>query len=95
MTVALLMALVVNVLSGRGYAMDTLLGALAHSALALGLVPVPFISAGRLDLMAYPFVVILAVSRAALLLIHTGPCRRSPPRVSRWSLSPLKNTTST
>jgi len=36
MVIALLMALTVNLLTGRGYAMDTLLGVLAHSALAFG-----------------------------------------------------------
>ena len=37
LAVALVMALTVTVLSERGYAMDTLLGVLAHSALAFGL----------------------------------------------------------
>jgi zinc transport system permease protein len=61
MGVALLMALTVSVLSGRGYAMDTLLGVLAHSALAFGLVAVSFISGVRIDLMAYLFGDILAL----------------------------------
>ena len=39
LTVALIMALAVTLLSGRGYAMDTLLGVMAHSALAFGLWP--------------------------------------------------------
>ncbi len=34
LVVSLLMALIVTLLSGRGYAMDTLLGVMAHSALA-------------------------------------------------------------
>jgi zinc transport system permease protein len=38
--VALLMAFTVSLLSDRGYAMDTLLGVLAHSTLAFGLVEV-------------------------------------------------------
>ena len=72
MTVALLMALTVNVLSGRGYAMDTLLGVLAHSALAFGLIAVSFISGVRIDLMAYLFGDILAVSRGDLAVIWGG-----------------------
>ncbi len=72
MAVALLMALTVNLLSGRGYAMDTLLGVLAHSALAFGLVAVSFISGVRLDLMAYLFGDILAVSQGDLALIWSG-----------------------
>ena len=71
-TVALIMALTVNVLSGRGYAMDTLLGVLAHSALAFGLVAVSFISGVRIDLMAYLFGDILAVSRGDLAVIWGG-----------------------
>lgn len=72
MVVALLMALTVSVLSGRGYAMDTLLGVLAHSALAFGLVAVSFISGVRIDLMAYLFGDILAVSRGDLAVIWSG-----------------------
>ncbi|MEM9576353.1 MAG: metal ABC transporter permease [Pseudomonadota bacterium] len=72
MAVALLMALTVSLLSGRGYAMDTLLGVLAHSALAFGLVAVSFISGVRIDLMAYLFGDILAVSRADLAIIWGG-----------------------
>ena len=72
MVVALLMALTVSLLSGRGYAMDTLLGVLAHSALAFGLVAVSFISGVRIDLMAYLFGDILAVSRGDLAVIWSG-----------------------
>ena len=36
LTIAFLMASTVNALSGRGFAMDTLLGVMAHSALAFG-----------------------------------------------------------
>lgn len=70
--VALLMALTVSFLSGRGYAMDTLLGVLAHSALAFGLVAVSFLSGIRIDLMAYLFGDILAVSRDDLAVIWGG-----------------------
>ncbi|WED25768.1 metal ABC transporter permease [Vibrio sp. DW001] len=70
--IALLMAITVSTLSGRGYAMDTLLGVLAHSALAIGLVAVSFLSGVRLDLMAYLFGDILAVSKMDLLMIWGG-----------------------
>lgn len=72
MAVALLMALTVSLLTGRGYAMDTLLGVLAHSALAFGLVAVSFLSGIRIDLMAYLFGDILAVSRGDLAVIWGG-----------------------
>ncbi|WP_420558721.1 metal ABC transporter permease [Roseovarius sp.] len=70
--VSLAMALTVTGLSGRGYAMDTLLGVLAHSALAFGLVAVSFLSGIRIDLMAYLFGDILAVSRGDLIVIWGG-----------------------
>lgn len=72
LVVALLMALTVTMLSRRGYAMDTLLGVMAHSALAFGLVAVSFLSGVRIDLMAYLFGDILAVSRADLAVIWGG-----------------------
>lgn len=72
LVIALLMALTVNLLTGRGYAMDTLLGVLAHSALAFGLVAVSFLSGIRIDLMAYLFGDILAVSRLDLTVIWGG-----------------------
>jgi zinc transport system permease protein len=69
---ALLMVGTVSALSGRGYAMDTLLGVLAQSALAFGLVAVSFLQGVRLDLMAYLFGDILAVGRSDLLVIWGG-----------------------
>ncbi len=70
--VALLMALTVTALSGRGYAMDTILGVLAHSALAFGLVAVSFIPGVRIDLMSYLFGDILAVTKGDLAVIWGG-----------------------
>lgn len=63
---SLLMAMVVALLSDRGYTMDTLLGVMAHSALAFGLVAVSFLSGIRLDLMAYLFGDILSVGKMDL-----------------------------
>ena len=72
LVVSLIMATLVTLLSGRGYAMDTLLGVMAHSALAFGLVAVSFLSGVRLDLMAYLFGDILAVSKTDLIVIALG-----------------------
>ncbi|WP_425092179.1 iron chelate uptake ABC transporter family permease subunit [Tropicimonas sp. S265A] len=85
MVVALVMALTVTVLAGRGYAMDTLLGVLAHSALAFGLVAVSFLSGVRLDLMAYLFGDILSVSRTDLLVIWGGAAVVVALIMWRWS----------
>ncbi len=85
MVVAMLMAFTVSLLSGRGYAMDTLLGVLAHSALAFGLVAVSFLSGIRIDLMAYLFGDILAVSRSDLAVIWGGAAIVMALIFWRWS----------
>ena len=72
LTTAMLMAILVQSLSGRGLAEDTLLGVLAHSALAIGLVAVSFLSGVRVDLMGYLFGDILAVSKTDLVFIWGG-----------------------
>ncbi len=72
LAVALAMAVGVTLLVGRGHAMDTLLGVLAHSALAFGLVAVAVLTEVRIDVMAYLFGDILAVSRADLAVIWGG-----------------------
>ena len=65
--------------------MDTLLGVLAHSALAFGLVAVSFLSGVRIDLMAYLFGDILAVSRLDLLVIWGGAAVVVALIAWRWS----------
>jgi zinc transport system permease protein len=82
--VALLMAATVSTLAARGWAMDTTLGVLAHSALALGLVAVSFVPGARLDLSAYLFGDILAVSRSDLLFIWAGALAVVGLLVWRW-----------
>jgi zinc transport system permease protein len=72
LTVALAMAITVAGLSARGWAMDTTLGVLAHSALAFGLVAVSFFPSVRTDLSSYLFGDILAVSRSELALVWLG-----------------------
>ncbi|MBK1673382.1 zinc ABC transporter permease [Ectothiorhodospira shaposhnikovii] len=56
----------------RRLATDTLLGILAHSSLSLGLVAVAFLEGVRVDLMAYLFGDILAVSNEDLTWIFIG-----------------------
>ncbi len=85
LAVALLMVTLVNVLSGRGYAMDTALGVLAHASLAFGLVTASFLSGVRIDLMAYLFGDILAVSRADLAVIWGGATLVITLIVWRWA----------
>jgi len=66
---ALLMAVAVSLVGGRGLASDTALGVIAHSALAFGLVAVSFLSGVRVDLMAFLFGDVLAVGRTDLAVI--------------------------
>ena len=56
----------------RHLAEDTLLGILAHSSLALGLVAVSFVAALRVDLMSYLFGDILAVTPGDIAWIYGG-----------------------
>lgn len=70
--VALAMAAAVSGLAGRGQSVDTLLGVLSHSALAVGLVAISFVPQARSDLSAYLFGDILAVGRGDLALIWAG-----------------------
>lgn len=72
LAVALLIAIAVSTFSGRGLAEDTLLGVLAHSMLAIGLLSVSLLSGVRVDLMAYLVGDILAVSKQDLALIWGG-----------------------
>jgi len=51
---------------------DSLLGVLSHSALALGLVAIAFMTSLRVDLMGYLFGDILAVGKSDILVIYGG-----------------------
>lgn len=66
----LLAAVLVWLERERLLASDTLLGIIAHSALALGLVLLAFIEGIRVDLLAYLFGDVLAVSVEDLILIY-------------------------
>ncbi|MEQ5835821.1 zinc ABC transporter permease subunit ZnuB [Marinobacter sp. NFXS9] len=67
------LALLLVVLSrNRSLATDTLLGILAHSALAIGLVTLSFMPDVRLDLTGYLFGDLLAISRTDVAWIYGG-----------------------
>ena len=85
LVVSVLMAYLVSTLSWRGYAMDTLLGVLAHSALAFGLVAVSFVPGVRVDLNAYLFGDILAVTSLDLLVMWAGAVVVSSLIAWRWN----------
>ncbi len=84
LAVALAMALVVSSLAARGWAMDTTLGVMAHSALAFGLVAISFVPAVRGDLQGYLFGDILAVTRGDLVFIWGGAAVVLALLIWRW-----------
>ncbi len=69
---AVAMALILTGLSERPIGSDALLGVLAHTGLALGLVAISLVPGQRVDLSAYLFGDILAVSRGDVALIWGG-----------------------
>lgn len=81
---ALVMALGVWALAGKGYATDTMLGVLAHSGLAMGLVAAAMLTGVRIDLMSYLFGDILAVTRGDLAVIWGGGAVVVGLLVWRW-----------
>jgi zinc transport system permease protein len=85
LVVALAMGLAVSWLGTRGHAMDATLGVLSHSALALGLVAISFVPGVRVDLSAFLFGDILAVTRADLAVIWGGALTVVALIVWRWS----------
>jgi zinc transport system permease protein len=84
LAVALGMAITVASLAGRGHTMDTTLGVLAHSALALGLVAASFQSGLRVDLTAWLFGDILAVSRSDIAVVWIGAIAVLGLLIWRW-----------
>ena len=70
--VALVMALIVSSLSERHVSTDALLGVLAHSALAFGLLAVSMLPGPAVDLDAYLFGEIITVTARDLALIWGG-----------------------
>ncbi|MBC7003369.1 zinc ABC transporter permease subunit ZnuB [Photobacterium sp. BZF1] len=67
-----LAVILVSLQKQKYVATDTLLGILAHSALSLGMVAVSFLDHVRIDLMAYLFGDLLAVTPSDLLWIYSG-----------------------
>ena len=65
-------ALLVGLQGEKRLATDTLLGILAHGALALGLVVLSFAEGLRIDLLAYLFGDVLAVTRGDLIWVYGG-----------------------
>src|SRR5690606_11846660 len=84
LAVAVAMASVVAHLTGRGQSMDTVLGVLAHSALALGLVGASFVPSLRVGLDAFLFGDILAVSRTDIVWIWGGSALVLGLLIWRW-----------
>ncbi|WP_299777162.1 metal ABC transporter permease [uncultured Roseobacter sp.] len=85
LVIALLMALLLSLLTGRGVGSDALLGVLAHAALAFGLVAVSFLPNVRVDLLSYLVGDILAVSKGDLLIIWGGALAVLGLVAWRWS----------
>lgn len=84
LVVALAMALIVAGLNGRNVSTDALLGVLAHGALAIGLVAVSLLPNQRVDLSAYLFGEILAVTKGDLAVIWGGAAVSIALLVWRW-----------
>lgn len=85
LTVSIVMVGVITTLTGRGLTMDSTLGVVAHSALAVGLVVVSQLQGVRVDLMAYLFGDILAVSKGDLLVIWGSAACVGGLIAWRWS----------
>lgn len=85
LVVSVLMAYLVSALSWKTHSMDTLLGVLSHSALAIGLVAVSFVPGIRVDLNAYLFGDILAVTSSDLAVIWVGAVSVVALITWRWS----------
>lgn len=82
--VALAAGVIVGGLAGRGQSADTLLGVVSHGALAMGLVAVSLLPGVRVDLSAFLFGDILAVTRSDLVLIWGGAALVAGLMAWRW-----------
>lgn len=85
LAVAIAVALIVSTLAGRGHAMDTLLGVMAHSALAIGLVAVSFLHQVRVDLSSFLFGDILSVGWTDVVWVWVGSVAVLALLSWRWS----------
>ncbi len=85
LAVSVAAALAVSTLAGRGHQIDTALGVMAHSALALGLVAVSFLPDVRVDLSAYLFGDILSVGWSDVIWVWAGSLVVLALLAWRWS----------
>ncbi|WP_371170764.1 metal ABC transporter permease [Aliiroseovarius sp. 2305UL8-7] len=85
MVIAFGMALAISWMTARGQSPDTGLGVLSFSALSAGLVAISFAPGVRVDLSAFLFGDILAVTRSDLLVIWTGALLIAGLLIWRWS----------
>ncbi len=85
LAIAVLVGLIALGLERRGRSMDSALGVLSYSALALGLVAISFVKGTRVDLSAFLFGDILTVSVMQLGLIWAGSCVVLALLLWRWS----------
>jgi len=85
LTSVLGMALSLNLLAMRGHSYDAALGVLAHSALAIGIVSVAYFGNARVDLMAFLFGDILAVSKTEVGVIWGGGAIVLALLITRWN----------
>lgn len=85
-------ALMLGVMNGvKGLALDTLLGIVAHAALAVGLIVTAMIEGVRIDLMSYLFGDILAVSTTDVWWLWAGAGLVLAALLKLWT--PLLNLT--
>ncbi len=84
LVVALAMALIVSGLNRRSVSTDALLGVMAHGALGVGLVAVSLLPNQRVDLSAYLFGEILAVTKIDLAVIWGGAAVSVALLIWRW-----------
>lgn len=82
--IALVMAVLVSTISQSRVSTDTLLGVLAHGALALGLIAVALLPGRPIDLEAYLFGDILVVDKTELALIWGGAAAVAFLIIWRW-----------
>ncbi|MCY4304894.1 MAG: metal ABC transporter permease [Aestuariivita sp.] len=82
---ALLMALSISIMRQKTFALDTILGVIAHSSLAVGLVAASFVGGIRVDLRGFLFGDILAVSKSDLTIIWIGALCVIALILWRWS----------
>ncbi len=85
LAVALVAAILVHLLAGRQTAGDTILGVVAHGALAFGLVAMALVPGGRRDLDSFLFGDVLTVGAGDVGLIWAGALAIIAILLWRWT----------